>query len=214
MTPFLAFHDTLWWPADDIVARPIVTGDRDSDIARFLSHVPGREVIVQAGSNVGTYAIALAREFGAVVTAEPDPTNYECLKRNLALHDTEGRVTALHAAFGETEGECTPREVHAHNCAAHRVEFDKGPVPVWTVDGLELTACDAIWADCEGSELFLLRGAVETIKRFSPVISVEDKGLDHAFFGLPRGSVPRFLGELGYVEIDRYGRDKVFRRAT
>lgn len=208
----IAQYGDLWWPADDIVARPIVTGDRDRDIAAFLPHVPGRDLIVQAGSNVGTYAIALAQHFAAVVTAEPDPTNYECLKRNLATHDAESRITALHAAFGATEGECQPREVHTHNCAAHRVEFGTGNVPVWTIDGLELEACDAIWLDIEGSELLALHGAVNTIARFSPTVAVEDKGLDTQFFGTAPGSLQQFMAALGYTEVDRYGRDKVFRK--
>lgn len=210
----IAQHDGLWWPVEDIEARPVITRDCEPSIAALLPHVVGRACIVQAGANIGTYPLALADHFRAVFTAEPDPRNYDCLKANLTARDALRRVTALHAAFGETEGECSPLEVHAHNCGAHRVSYGKGAIPVWTIDGLELTACDAIWLDVEGSELFALKGAADTIERFSPIIAAEDKGLDREFFDVPAGSLQVWLADRGYVQIDQIGRDKIFRRTA
>lgn len=212
MTAPIASIDGLWWPVADTDARYVILRDRDPDISRLLPHIPGRACIVQAGANVGVYALELAKHFASVVTAEPDPTNYECLKRNLAEHGGD-RITALHAAFGEREGGCETVVVKPNNCGAHRVTFEHGQTPVWTIDGLELTACDAIWLDVEGSELLALKGAAATIERFSPIISCEDKGLN-GHFGIPGGALQAWLAERGYVEIDRIGRDKIFRRQT
>lgn len=211
--PLLANWDGWWWPANDTDARHVITRDRDSDIAALLKHVPGRDCIVQAGGNVGVYALALADLFRSVITAEPDPTNYACLVKNLKARDSLNRVTALNAAFGEKRGGCAPVVVSANNCGAHRVRFDIGEVPVWTIDDLELTACDCIMLDVEGSELLALKGAAQTIDTFSPIIACEDKGLNAAF-GIGRGELQAWLAERGYVEIDRYGRDKIFRRET
>lgn len=211
MIPTLAQYDGLWWPLDDADARPVIVADCLPSIAVLLPHIIGRDVIVQAGANVGTYPLALTDHFRRVYTAEPDPTNYACLKKNLAARDSLKRVTALHAAFGEAEGECTPLEVQPRNCGAHRVNFGRGTIPVWTIDGLELNACDAIWADVEGSELPLLKGAAVTISRFSPTIAVEDKGL-HRAFDIPDGALQAWLAERGYEQVDKIGQDKVFRR--
>jgi len=201
------------WPENDHLAREVITRDCEPAVAALLAHVPGRACIVQAGANVGRYPVALAEHFAAVFTCEPDPVNYACLKANLAVHDPGGRVTALHAAFGAQEGGCVPLEVHPYNCGAHRVAFtETGDVPVWTIDGLELTACDAIWLDIEGSELFALQGAHRTIERFSPVIAVEDKGLDREFFGATVGALQAWLGERGYTQVDKINNDKVFKR--
>lgn len=213
MTPDLACWDGWWWPLADIDARPIVAGDCASDIAGLLPHIPGRSVIVQAGSNIGMYPVALADHFHMIVTFEPDPVNFECLTRNVKARDSLHRVVAHHAGLGAKPGLCTPREVHKHNCAAHRVDFGAGDVPVLTIDGLGLEKCDALWLDCEGSELFALQGAVETIARFSPTICVEDKSLESTFYGLPHGSLRQFIEGLGYTEVARNGRwDTVFRR--
>jgi FkbM family methyltransferase len=207
----VALFGQWWWPADDTDARAAILRDCASDIAALLEHVPGRDLIVQAGANTGVYPLALAEEFAAVYTAEPDPTNYECLKRNLAGTEAAHRIVALNAAFGETEGECAPVEVRAHNCGAHRVAFGKGDVPVWTIDALELQACDCIFLDIEGAELLALKGAAQTIERFGPTVAVEDKGLNAAF-GIGRGELQAWLAERGYAEVGRYGRDKIFRR--
>lgn len=216
MTGVLAHLNGLWWPAMDTDARAVILRDCAPSIAELLTHVRGRDLIVQAGANVGTYPLALADVFQSVITCEPDPTNYACLKMNLEARDSLKRVTAIAAAFGETEGECAPLEVQPRNCGAHRVSFGKGPVPVWTIDALlddlGAEACDCIWLDLEGSELFALRGAKRTIERFSPVMCVEDKGLDHQFFGVEPGSLQKFLASFGYSEVARIGRDKVFKR--
>jgi FkbM family methyltransferase len=212
MKPNLICHEGWWWPADDEAARPVITRDCDPAIRALVRHVDDRRAIVQAGANIGLYPVALSERFNMVVTAEPDPVNWACLSRNLEARDGLRRVAAHNAAFGAAASQCTPTEVHPNNCGAHRVAFGTGDVPVITIDSLGLEACGCIWLDVEGSELFALQGAVETISLFGPIICCEDKGLDHEFFGIERGSLQKFLAERGYREIDRIGRDKVFRR--
>lgn len=209
----IVLHGDLHWPADDHSARQVILRDRDSDIANMLKHTPGREIIIQAGGNVGVYALELTKHFNCVVTCEPDPTNWDCLAKNIEAHDKLHRVKAYWAAFGAERGSCAPVMVSAGNCGAHRVDFQRGDVPVMTIDSLGLKACDAIWGDVEGAELFLLQGAEQTIRQFSPTIRIEDKGLDQRFFNVPRGEVQTFLAGLGYAQVDAVGRDKVFRRA-
>lgn len=200
----------------DVHARRVLERDVVTAIPALLEHIEGRSLIVQAGGNVGLFPLALAQHFRSVITAEPDETNYACLKRNLKTHDTEGRITALEAAFGEREGECQPTEVEPMNCGAHRVEFGKGQVPVWSLDDLlldelKVTALDAIYLDIEGAELLALRGAVRCIRKFSPVIALEDKG-HHRAFGIPDGALQKWLTAEGYSQIDKIGQDKIFKR--
>lgn len=218
MTPMLAQIDGLWWPADDTDAREVILRDCQPSIAQLLTHFTGRDLIVQAGANVGVYPIALADHFRTVITCEPDPANFACLEKNLAARDSLARVGAFSAAFGEAPGKCMPIEVEPRNCGAHRVSFtDKGAIAVTTID-LALTmaaaeACDCIWLDIEGSELLALKGAEQAIERFSPVIAVEDKGLQEAF-GIRPGALQEWLGERGYQEADRIGRDKIYTRTA
>lgn len=204
-------HGSWWWPADDVDARPVIEGDCAPAIRTLLPHIIGRETIVQAGANVGLYPVALVKHFKHVYTAEPDPTNFQCLKRNLEGREGAERIAALHAAFGEKLGECAPLVVQERNCGAHRVNFGTGTIPVWTIDDLELDACDAIWLDIEGAELPALKGAVQTIDKFHPTIACEDKGLGEAY-GVGKGAIQKWLGLRGYEQVARIGNDSVFRR--
>lgn len=199
-----------WWPEDDTAARFVIINDVDDAVRRLLAHIPGRDCIVQAGANVGVYPLALADHFQRVVTAEPDPENFDCLSRNLAARDSLDRVVSFQAAFGESVNSCKMIEVSTGNCGAHRIELG-GAIPVLNIDSLALTACDAIWLDVEGYELPALKGAFKTIEQFSPVIAIEDKGLQVAF-GIAPGAAQEWLFKRGYQEIDRIGNDKVFRR--
>lgn len=203
----------LWWPTADTEARRVIVHDCPGSIDALLKYIPGRDCIVQAGGNVGVYPLALTDHFRKVITFEPDPVNGECLKLNLQARDSFHRVTALTAAVGAELGVCEPVAVDANNCGAHRVDYAKGSVPVWTIDQVPLSAVDAIWLDIEGSELLALKGAEKTIQEFSPVIACEDKGLCSAY-GIAQGELQSWLGSRGYEQIDRIGNDAVFRRSA
>lgn len=207
MTP----HGGWYWPDADTDARAVITRDCLPSIAALLPHVEGRDCIVQAGANVGLYPVALTDHFQRVVTFEPDPENWACLKRNLAARDSLGRVTAHNLALGAATGSCRMEAVSVSNCGAHRIKPGSGSILIQSIDSFDLPACDAIWLDVEGSELAALKGAVQTIEKFSPTIAIEDKGLDGAF-GVARGEAISWLGFFGYDWVDRIGQDKIFRR--
>lgn len=206
-------HDGMWWPSADTEARGVITADCPGTIWALMQHVKGRDCIVQAGANVGTYPLALADIFQRVVTAEPDPVNWECLRRNLDARDSLGRVAAHNVALGEATGVCRMDVVDPANCGAHRIKAGEGGILVQSIDSFGLTACDAIWLDIEGFELAALKGAENTIEQFSPIVAIEDKGLDR-HFGVERGAAIQWLNSRGYEWVDRIGRDKVFRRCA
>jgi FkbM family methyltransferase len=203
-------HDGWWWPESDRQARPVITRDVAPATKALLSHVAGRDCVIQAGGNVGVYPVALADHFRRVITVEPDPENFACLERNLRARDSLNRIEAVRGGLGESPGACRMVEVEPGNCGAHRVASG-GSIPLVSIDSFNLGPCDLIWLDIEGAELSALKGAVETIEACSPVIAIEDKGLgDH--FGVGSGEVAAWLQARGYAQVDRIGQDKVFRR--
>ena len=50
---------------------------------------------------------------------------------------------------------------------------EKFQIPMMTIDGLNLNACDMIQLDVEGFEQYAIRGAIATIQKFKPVIIAE-----------------------------------------
>lgn len=195
-------REGYWWPDhEDICWQQILEDFPDVDKA--VSYVGKRSVCVQAGGNCGVWAIHLAKTFDVVITVEPDRENYDCLLRNVA-EKTDGRKGVIYSFFGalgEMRGWCGLNR-QAGNCGAHAVS-GKGDIPVYVIDELvPCIDCDLIVLDMEGMEPRALMGAKETIRRFRPVIMVEDKG-DSPQYGFSHRWSETFPG---YRVVERVGR--------
>lgn len=195
-------HDGLWWPAADKVCHISVYREL-RNLDRALCHVADWSVVVQAGGNVGVWPLHLAGFFAQVVTFEPDACNFACLSQNVAEMPN---VRAVNAALGSTAGHCGTRVENISNCGAHFVEYEAGDVPVATIDGLDLTGCGLLALDIEGAEPLALAGAVETIRKFRPVILIEHKGLAGRF-GFSDAEIEAELTRIGYRIAKRLTND-------
>lgn len=195
-----------WWPVADVRGRQAILSEVGDAVKWALSHIKGRDCIIQAGGNVGVYALALSEHFAKVVACEPDPLNASCMWKNIAERGVDFmRIDARQAALSDRTGMCGIIEFEPDNCGAHKIGEGNESV-VLTIDSLGLTP-DAIWLDIEGCELLALQGAAETLRglhRASPVVITEEKG---------HGESPaQWLGERGYVLVDRHGNDRLYKR--
>ena len=172
---------------------------------QWLSAVDGRRVCVQAGGNCGIFPLKLAAFFDAVYTAEPDIENFTCL----AINCPSPNVYAMRAAFGKEAGTVGLHKLD-DNAGGHWIEGE-GTIPVMTIDGLNLPACDLIALDTEGSELLALQGAAKTIDKHSPTLIVEDK--NHLTrFGQDRDDLYGFMRDMGYKSVGWAWRDQIWSR--
>jgi FkbM family methyltransferase len=73
-------------------------------------------------------------------------------------------------------------------------------IPTMTIDQLALDQCDLIQLDCEGYEPNIIMGAMDTIERFKPVISLETTN----------GETEMILKQFGYEHKMSVGSDKIF----
>jgi len=177
-----------------------------ADIRRILPHCDNRRVCVQAGGNIGIWAIELAKHFDTVYTFEPDRDNFDALSYN--VRQNKSPVIATDAALGDCSRRGAIHVFEPGNIGAHQVkngdEFD-----VITIDSLNLTGVDLIQLDVEGYEHYALIGAMDTIKRCSPVICVELKGLGDKH-GFTDEMTRKMLEGIGYVLVERFHRDLLF----
>lgn len=185
-------RDVWSWPeADTHIRRNFTSGpcDVEAAIEMVAPLLKGRRVCIQAGACLGVWPRRLAQVFEQVLTFEPCVENYDCAVRNLA---DVPNVTAFPAALGASAGECELDRCisEADNAGAFRCAEGRG-VPVRTIDGLDLSACDLIYLDIEGAELAALQGARQTIFRFRPVI-----GFEHKFDR--NAAIVGYLASLGY----------------
>lgn len=201
----------LLWPEEDTACAAVVF-DTVPDMNHALKHVRGWDLAVQAGGNMGVWALSLAESFGRVVTFEPDPRNFQALVHNTA---SAGNILALPCAIGRNYVErnnvnwCTTELTAAEkgNVGAYQVAEGFG-APLICIDDLALPTCDLLYLDIEGYELFALQGAWLTIKEFHPVIAFEDKGLSERY-GVKQGEAEKWLESYGYSVVARPHRDVV-----
>lgn len=163
--------------------------------------------VIDVGAHVGLWSWQFAKDFERVIAFEPMPEHVECFKIN-----TEGQKNIiLHpCALGEKEGiahmhvpdfkgrldeSSGGTGIDPHNASAIRV-------PMHRLDEFELTDIDFLKVDCEGFELFVMRGAVDTIKRNKPVIIIEQKPENEMTknFNIGVKDGVELLKSLGYVE--------------
>ena len=69
---------------------------------------------------------------------------------------------------------------------------------VKTLDSLEIKDVDLVIIDTEGYEVNVLQGAIETIKRYSPVLVVEFSAKQLSKYNYTIQKLEKFLIELGY----------------
>lgn len=192
----------LLWPATDSACAAVVF-DTVPDMDHALKHCRGFDLAVQAGGNMGVWALSLAKDFARVVTFEPDPVNFRALVINTS---TAKNVLSLPCALGADPGWCD-LDREEHNAGAHQIK--EGTVaPVVTLDSLGLPACDLIYLDIEGFEMPALIGGLGTIEKFKPVIAIEDKGLSERY-GYRQGEAEKYLARYGYKVTARPHRDVV-----
>lgn len=206
----------LLWPAyDEKCAR--VVFKMAKDLEHILRYVPRRRTVIQAGGNCGVWPIALAPLFERVLTFEPDPRNYNCLRYNTKdLLNVFTYAQALGDSAGR--GHMFTPDHETDNCGA--LQFvpipetspgnGKDPaVPMSRVDAFGVNTLDLLYLDIEGFEIPALQGSFETLARCKPVIVIEDKGLSERY-GYKKGDAAAVLRPLGYRPVEHIHRDVVF----
>jgi FkbM family methyltransferase len=168
----------------------------DSHKHQYFQHVKKFGTVVQAGGNCGMYARLLSERFQWVYTFEPDPLNFHVLVQNCQRDN----IIKLQAALGETNELIYVRRAPLINCGMHIVEeVVGGRIPQMRIDDLHLPECDLICLDVECYEIHAVRGALKTIEKFRPVISVENFN----------ASILELLAPFGYIVQSQSSMDTV-----
>ena len=205
----VVLKDNKWvWPKSDQASWE---GQNEfQDLAdKVLPHVANKNIMVQAGGNCGFMLSKFVDHFNTIYTFEPDPINFYCLNQNV----TSEKVIKLQACIG-----INPTPVATQQLLRKDRPNDTGGVhvsglgttPTITVDSLNLSGCDLIQLDVEGYEYDALIGSLKTIIKYHPVLCVEfcEKWLNR--YDASSEKILKFLDDLGYINVDNYGVDKIF----
>ena len=164
---------------------------------RFVSRF---NLCIDGGAHVGSWSRYLSFLFKVVLAFEPEPENYECLIRNVPEN-----VGIYNSALGPKMGFASL--LPGINSGCFHIH-EGSSTKVVTIDSFNLESLDYLKLDVEGFEWAALKGGEESIKRFKPVVQIEEKKLRH-YYKSPQ-TAREFLEELGYKEVLKINNDVVF----
>jgi FkbM family methyltransferase len=199
---------------------------------RCLDFLPvaSRRCAIDVGAHIGQWSWVMARDFQLLEAFEPVELHRKCWLANMG--DLLYRSTLYHSGLSDREerGEMVVDPTatgnsHLHPCGcsnvaetvsmfdrptstrktrvAARTHFSPQTVALKTLDSFELEEVDFIKIDVEGYELKVCQGAEATIKRWRPVMVVEQKGHDKKFYGTTLNAACAWLQhELGMIVLD------------
>lgn len=149
---------------------------------------------IDVGGHCGLWSMHLVSRFARVVAFEPVEAHRECFERNVPGIE-EGKCILVPVALGEKDDSVS---IHtAETSSGDSWVSGKGDIPMKRLDPFGFDDVDFMKLDCEGYELFALRGGEETIKRCKPCIIVEQKPNRAEKFGLERTQAVTYLQSLG-----------------
>ncbi len=156
------------------------------------------DVVYDLGAHIGLYTRFFATVCGAsrVYSFEPATANRALLQRNVDLGGITDRTTVLPFAVGDSDGEEVFQldQAHSQSGALYRIRNGASStaelwygirsatqvVPVCRLDTLVdkglILPPNVMKIDIEGAEGLALRGAAETLRRFSPRLAIELHG--------------------------------------
>jgi len=194
----------FWWPDSDNDCHKAVLGEV-SKIDLLDKYLKKKDVVIQAGGNVGVFPRHLANKFKTVYTFEPDGENFECLVKNCPEDNINKYFAALGANNDGVEIGVSRKDLK-NNCGAYQI-LGEGGISTIMIDDMNI-APDLIYLDIEGYELFALQGGEKTIEKYHPVIVIENKELP-LMYGIRPEEVVEYLVCLGYEVKERVQRDVI-----
>jgi FkbM family methyltransferase len=177
--------------------------------SHVLPYVKNKNIMIQAGGNCGFMLDQFVEHFNVIYTFEPDPVNFYCLNQNI----TSSNVIKMQCCLGSDPNPVTVQQLvrpgRLNDTGGVHVSGE-GFIPTIKIDNLNLPGCDLIQLDIEGYEYNALLGAINTIKKYKPVLCIEfcEKWLNR--YNSNSEKILNLLSDLEYKQIDEYGVDKIF----
>ena len=171
----------------------------EGEVEVFRQIVRPGDVVVEVGANIGAHTVFLAKHvgpLGRVFAFEPQRILFQTLCANLALNHLTNVYCMQQAVGAEAGSVMVPFWDYSKTDNYGAVSLGKynfgEPVPVVTLDSLNLHWCNFLKVDVEGMELAVLQGASELIARAAPIMYVENDKEDRS------DELVRYIDSLGY----------------
>ena len=197
-----------WMPDTDnhferLIAKRIKNGgpaqyqDDVRDVA--YKYVTDFNIAIDVGANVGLWAKPLTEKFNHVIAFEPLEQVYSRLESNV-----QGLNVDIHKhALGNVNDNVEMVYDSENTGGSFVSEVGTGNIIIKRMDDLNLPKFGLLKIDCERHELEVLKGAMDTILKYKPIIVCEQQADTDECAGL-------FLKSFGAREITNVRKDYIF----
>ena len=162
-----------------------------------LKYVKNFNSAIDAGANYGLMSYNLNSKFSKIHAFEVDILVRECLRKNVEKFQLDNVVVYDYGLSDKEENVSLIYNKHSFGTSVNKNQ--SGECPCTTIDSFNFQDIDFIKMDCEGYEPYILRGAENTIKKFKPVILMEDKNLSKKYYGEEGNLAVEILLAWGYT---------------
>lgn len=165
------------------------------------------DYVIDIGANIGYYTLIMAKlvgETGKVFAFEPDPNNFELLKKNVEYNGYKN-VVLFNQAVSNENG--TLKLYYTQNGSISRT-FDAGDgrqtmdIQAVRLDDVIKEKIDFIKIDIEGFEIMAMKGAYNILNTYHPTVISEFTPRDIAKLGFKAKDYLRMYELLGYDIYD------------
>jgi len=184
--------------ADTIPDRPSTILDyQKGKLNIALGFVKNFTTAIDAGANYGIMSYNLNSKFSKIYAFEVDTPVRECLKKNVEKFQLDNVVVC---DCGLSDKEELVALNYLKNTFGTYINKNVSGINICkTLDSFELTEVGFIKLDCEGYEPYILKGAEQTIKKYKPVILMEEKNYSKRYYGEQGNLAVELLLGWGYT---------------
>lgn len=189
----------------------------------FEKYVNKDSIVIEGGCHIGTHTIKLGKLAKHVHAFEPLPSSRDKLMDNIEMNElnnvtvhSEGLSDSHDKVCFEWTAPGNPGFSGLINNPVSKPSYvpslsEKIEVQLVTIDSLNFDKVDFIKLDIEGYEELAIKGAINTIKKFKPIITLESWALGHGRvdFEFTKDKFSNLL-DLGYTITYIQGPDYLF----
>jgi FkbM family methyltransferase len=175
--------------------------------------ITSKFIIIDVGANLGYYTLNFAKKArkGTVISFEPYEPNFKKLQNNIKINDFSN-IYPYRIALGHINSKISLNVLNDNNLGMIQVEEIKDSnnlmiqAPIMMLDDFIKKnyyhrPIDLIKIDIEGYELNFIKGAINTIKKFTPILFIELSDINLKEYGHSASELIKKLEELGYNSI-------------
>lgn len=165
----------------DYIQRTIVETGNFYEIADLLyldQYLNTDSIILDVGANIGNHTIYWGKRTNVkkIYAFEPIKSTFNKLQKNIEINGLEKRTKIFNIGIGSSNSKASIDVYDPANCGGSSIQIDSnGDLEIRTIDSLNITEdyINLIKIDTEGFEYDVLKGGINTIKRYRPLIYSE-----------------------------------------